>query len=359
MSLSQFPVRAAAVSTWSLIGVFNVGANQMIDAQCERDVSNGAFRRTADAGRSNNATSRRLRSYVLLAAMLFSGGLIFAQTPPSESEQFQARIKEVARVLQGNPRLKKLSQQQRENRVEFVTGNVLFVMLHEMAHATVTEFDLPVLGREEDAADDFAALRLLKVGSTFSHRVLVEAAKGWFLSDRRDRQGGEKLVFYDEHSLDAVRAYNIVCLVVGSDPGKFKDLANEAKLPAERQETCPKDYTRVSRSWDTVLKPHWRAPEQPKTKIEVIYSEGKGDLDVYAQGFRSVRLLETVAEHAADQLRWPAPFTLEMQSCGFINATWTGSIRKLTICYELAADFAELYRDFNAVALANRKRKSR
>jgi hypothetical protein len=228
-----------------------------------------------------------------------------------------------------------------------------------MAHATVTEFDLSVLGREEDAADDFAALRLLKVGSAFSHRVLVEAAKGWFLSDRRDRQDGEKLVFYDEHSLDAVRAYNIVCLVVGSDPGKFTDLANEAKVPAERQETCPKDYTRVSRSWDTVLKPHRRAPEQPKTKIEVIYGEGKGNLDVYAQGFRSVRLLETVAEHAADQLRWPAPFTLEMQSCGFINATWTGSTRKLTICYELAADFAELYRDFNAVALATRKRKSK
>jgi hypothetical protein len=52
MSLSQFPVRTAAVSTWSLIGVFNVGANQMIDAHRERDVSNGAFRRTVDAGRS-------------------------------------------------------------------------------------------------------------------------------------------------------------------------------------------------------------------------------------------------------------------------------------------------------------------
>jgi len=30
-------------------------------------------------------------------------------------------------------------------------------------------------------------------------------------------------------------------LVVGSDPDKFTDLANEAKLPAERQGTCPKD----------------------------------------------------------------------------------------------------------------------
>jgi hypothetical protein len=43
MSLSQFPVRAVAVSTRSLIGVSNVGASQMIDAHRERDVSNGAL----------------------------------------------------------------------------------------------------------------------------------------------------------------------------------------------------------------------------------------------------------------------------------------------------------------------------
>jgi hypothetical protein len=29
---------------------------------------------------------------------------------------------------------------------------------------------------------------------------------------------------------------------------------------------------------------------------------------------RSIRLLETVAEHATDEFAWPAPLTLEMQS---------------------------------------------
>jgi hypothetical protein len=36
-----------------------------------------------------------------------------------------------------------------------------------------------VLGRMEDAADTFAALRLIRVGSDFSHRVLTDAAEGW------------------------------------------------------------------------------------------------------------------------------------------------------------------------------------
>src|SRR4029077_11059169 len=120
---------------------------------------------------------------VSLVALLFFGHALRAQTAPSqslqESEQLQAKIGEVARTLQSNPRLKKMPQQQRENLVQFITGNMLFVLLHELGHATVDEFKLYVLGREEDAADSFAVVRLLGLGSAFSHRMLVEAAKGW------------------------------------------------------------------------------------------------------------------------------------------------------------------------------------
>jgi len=37
-----------------------------------------------------------------------------------------------------------------------LTGNVLFVLGHETAHALISEFAIPVLGREEDAADALA-----------------------------------------------------------------------------------------------------------------------------------------------------------------------------------------------------------
>ena len=61
--------------------------------------------------------------------------------------------------------------------------------------------------------------------------MLAEATKGWFLSARRDQKTGGKVVYYDEHGLDQQRAYQIVCLMVGSDKDKFKDLARETKLP--------------------------------------------------------------------------------------------------------------------------------
>ena len=96
------------------------------------------------------------------------------------------------------PASRALSEQQRIDRVEFVVGNTLFVLLHEMGHVLIAEMKLPVLGREEDAADTFAALAMLKIGTNFSQRVLAAAAKGWFLSDRRDQQTGAKPLFYDD-----------------------------------------------------------------------------------------------------------------------------------------------------------------
>lgn len=309
------------------------------------------------AGYRRRAAATVAAGTLVLTALSLGAASVSAQLPPAvpatsstpraQSEQFQAQIAEVARGLATNPKLKRLTQQQREDLVEFVVGNMLFVMLHELSHAVVSEFDIPVLGRDEDAADDFAVQRGLSVGSAFSHRVLTEAAKGWFYSDERDRRDGEALAFYDEHGLDKQRAYNIVCLMVGSDPALFKDLANQTKLPPERQQTCPNDYKKVARAWQRMLQEHRRSADQPKVNINVIYGEGKGDLAPFAAGFRSVHFLEVAAQNAADLLAWKMPFTLEMKTCGFINAAWVTETRNLTLCYELAQDFAELFRAFN------------
>jgi hypothetical protein len=287
-----------------------------------------------------------------------AGRPAFAQPAP-QPETFQARITEIARSLAADPRLKRLSQQRRENLMTFVTGNVLFVILHELGHTTVSEFELPVLGRQEAAADDFAVLRLLDVQSDVSKRVLTEATQGWFLSDRRARKEGVPFFYFDDHGLEQQRAYQIVCLMVGSDPAAFTDLAKKTGMPDGRQETCKNDYAQTRWAWGTVLKPHLRNTEQPTTKIDVIYGDGDGNLDLYAQAFRKLRLLDVVAERAAQALAWPQAFTIEAKPCGFINAVWTNNTQTLTVCYELAADFAALHRDFNEPRSTKRGRKAR
>ena len=92
--------------------------------------------------------------------------------------------------------------------------------------------DIPVTGREEDAADIFATLMALMCTDAFADRVLANAALGWFFSDRRGRRRGDKLDYYDEHGLDLQRAYGVVCLMVGSNMSKFAGVATAAKLPA-------------------------------------------------------------------------------------------------------------------------------
>ncbi len=98
--------------------------------------------------------------------------------------------------------------------------------------------------------------------------------------------------------------------------------------------------------------------------LVLIYGPAEGKLEITAQASASIRLLETVAEQAANNFAWPKPFTLEMQSCGDPNARWSLSTRKLTLCYELGADFADLYRAYgdaradNSKIAAGSKRKS-
>jgi putative metallopeptidase DUF4344 len=286
---------------------------------------------------------RHLPIYATLGVLLVGCGPALGQSIPSGSPSFQERIKAVARALEKQPRLKDLSEQERINRVEFVVGNTLFILLHELAHVHFSEMNLPVLGREEDEADTFAAITLLKVGTSFSQRVLADASQGWFLSERRDQQTRAEPLYYDEHDLSPQRAYQIVCLMVGSDPAKFKNLADQAKMPESRQQSCKRDYTKASRSWDVVLTPYRRGPDQPETRINVVYGDAEGNFEGFARAFQAVRILETVAERSASAYAWSAPFTLEMMSCDGPNAGWDDDTRTVKICYQLAFDFAQLY----------------
>lgn len=303
----------------------------------------------------------RRRHFLLVPAfvLMFATEPAFTQSAPPGTAELQARIDAAGLALGSIPKLKRLSAKDRQQLAEFVAGNMLFVLLHELAHATTTQFGLPILGKKEDAANSFAVTRLIKLGAGFSDRVLIESGKGFFLAARRDTKTGDPVPFYDEHGLDEQRGYDVVCLMVGSGQDKYQHLADETNLPKERQKTCAGDFTDASGSWDMVLKPHLRAPDQPKTKIDVVYGEAKGTLEPGAQALRSIRLLETVAERLEDALVWPAPFTLEIQSCGFPNAQWVLDTRKLTLCYELAADFADLYREYGGASTKSKKRKSK
>ena len=265
--------------------------------------------------------------------------------------ELQKRVLDIAHMFQNDPRYNRgKTPQQIQDGVEFVTGNVLFVLGHEVGHALMSVFEIPVIGREEDAADALATVVSLKMANSFADRVVINAARGWFLSDQRDRKEGVPNIFYDEHGMDLQRAYYIVCLLVGGAPDKFRDLANEVKLPKERQDTCKFDFSNASWSWEEVLKPHMRKPGDPKTKIEVNYAPA-GEFSTLAELGQKLQILESVAEWLSEDFAWKVPISLEMQQCGSPGARWLPTMKKIVLCYEIIREFVQLHRNFGQAEL--------
>jgi Putative metallopeptidase len=262
--------------------------------------------------------------------------------PATPAAKLAAAIDEAVKGLDSVPRLKKLSPEKKKQLVEFVIGNTLFVLTHEMGHGLINEMQMPVLGREEDAADSFAIVTALKMGTAISERVLIEAAKGQVFSSKRDKKEGNPLAFYDEHGLDLQRAYNIVCFMVGSNPEKYTQLAKDTKLPEYRQKGCKYEWENTEWSWDEMLKKHLRG-DKPKLDVKVTYEENK-KFAVQEHILREIGLLEAIVAHATDRYAWPNPWSVEAKSCGDANASWRS--RKLTLCYELAGYFTELFLGF-------------
>ena len=278
-----------------------------------------------------------------VVAFIVCGLEAYAQPTQQEQARIALGIDEAVKALGTEPRLRNLSPQARRQLMEFVLGNTLFVIGHEMGHGLINEMNVPMLGREEDAADSFAIVNALKVGSRFSERVLIEAGKGLVLSAKRDKTEGRAPAFYDAHGLDEQRAYNVVCFMVGSNPEKYQRLATDTKLPKERQESCVYEWKNTTWSWDEMLQKHLRG-DKPKAAVKVHYEDNK-KYATRAQILRAMGLLETIAAHTADRYAWPNPFTIEARSCGMANARWRQ--RVLTLCYELLDEFVELYLSYS------------
>jgi len=291
-------------------------------------------------------------AFALPLLLLLAEPAAIAQPSAANRAELEQRVLDIVHMFETDPRYNRgKTPQQIKDGVEFVTGNVLFVLGHETGHALISVFEIPVLGREEDAADALASLVALKMGNSFADRVVSNAARGWFLSDQRDKKEGTSSPFYDEHGLDLQRAYNIVCLLVGGAPEKFMGLANEVKLPKERQDTCRFDFSNAEWSWGEVLKPHMRKRDDPKTKIEVNYAPA-GEYSTIAELGRKLQILESVAEWLSEDFVWKTPISLEMQQCGEDAGTrWLPTAKKIIICYEMIREFVQLHRKFGQAAL--------
>jgi len=135
---------------------------------------------------------------------------------------------------------------------KMAVGVWLWVLYHELGHALVDLYDLPVTGLEEDAVDQFSTVVMIEEGVT---DYALDAAIYWGVIDRGTATPEQRA---NEHSLNAQRMYNILCLVYGADPSSANGTAI-ANIPEmqDRLPRCPGEWDQAQRSWDSLLAP-WR-----------------------------------------------------------------------------------------------------
>jgi hypothetical protein len=135
-------------------------------------------------------------------------------------------------------------------RQEAIVGGFVGVLLHEAGHAVNDLLSLPVLGREEDAADQIAGFIMLQFGKDVARTAIKGTAYTWLSFARQSRPA-----YWDVHSTPAQRFYNFLCIGYGGDPATFKDLADKW-LSKARIETCAQEYKQVRNAFNKTVMPH-------------------------------------------------------------------------------------------------------
>jgi hypothetical protein len=132
---------------------------------------------------------------------------------------------------------------------------VRFVFLHEIGHALIDAYKLPVTGGEEDSADRLSAFVNLRELGDEGVRAVFAAADAFAIESRNKPQSARNMA--DEHLQNEQRFYNSLCMIYGSNPEKHTRIVSDGYLPKERAVRCQNEYQRTVESWMTLLEP-WR-----------------------------------------------------------------------------------------------------
>lgn len=244
----------------------------------------------------------------------------------------------------GGVRAQALSADQHAQAIDFVLANARHVLMHEIGHLYVDQFDLPVLGKEEDAVDMLATLTLLKAPD--APGVLADAADGWLYSERtRANRGYSNADLAGAHSLDIQRSFTIACLMVGSDFAAHSRFASRFGLSIYRQKSCIEDFDTAQRGWTQLLAPHART-DNAGAEIAVEYRAVDPLYADAAETLKTHHVLEDAAKQMRSLYRLPHPVTLAAETCGEANAYYLPEDRSVILCYEWADFYYQLFAEY-------------
>ena len=139
--------------------------------------------------------------------------------------------------------------------IDTVVGPFVDTILHEFAHALFDYLDIPVLGREEDAADQVAAYLYLQLSKAEARRLIMGTVYAYML-EVEDTDPPSLAEFADEHSTTEQRRFNLLCIAYGAHPELFEDVAVWGGLPQERANICAEEFELIAYACHTLIGPY-------------------------------------------------------------------------------------------------------
>ena len=224
----------------------------------------------------------------------------------------------------------------RERAVEvskFAKDVTLHVVLHELGHALVREFDLPVLGNEETVADAFATHYLTTYLPDRAVDVIKARTTSLMIEAREIPR--EEWSVSGEHNNDARRAFQIAALAVAADPKKYSAVAQIVGM-SEQQIKRSIDYgAEIHRSWRRVLGPLWMPHGVASSEGRVVWDPK----NPFVKQLCSDGLAEELAS-VIKRFDWHSQTTIHFVE-GDGGASWSRSKRTITVHGEYVRRFVE------------------
>jgi len=135
-----------------------------------------------------------------------------------------------------------------------VRSKLLEIFLHESAHALFDPLRIPIIGRQEEAADVLAGVVVLHMRNRSARETVLGITWMYAQEAKEERVGRKKLA--DVHLLAEQRYYNWLCLAYGARPALFADFVRDNLLTAERAETCQDEYRRSAYAVTKLMGPY-------------------------------------------------------------------------------------------------------
>ncbi len=209
---------------------------------------------------------------------------------------------------------------------DFARGVVLHVVLHELGHAVIREFDVPVLGNEETMADAFATHALIEfLPENAAATIEARVRSLIFEADEIPR---EKWSYRGEHDHDARRAYQIAALAVAADADKYAEAGRLVGM-SPREIAQAKDYgADIHRAWRRTLAP-LRMPEGRNSREVRLRVDDESSAFVESGEPGTGELIRRVL----GAIDWHSMVTVEFkwESTGTGGARWNRSTRTVLV----------------------------